>query len=60
MFEAAQRREKQQWAIEKPKLDDARKLRTIYSIDREDIEFTETLKHPREKVGIAFGISHVL
>ena len=36
---AAQKREKQEWAIEKPKLDNAWRLRGIYFIDREDGEF---------------------
>ena len=35
---AAQRREKQEWAIEKPKLEYARILRGIYSIDPSDQE----------------------
>ena len=39
MSDAAQRKEKQQWAIEKPKLDHARKLRGIYFIDLEDNKF---------------------
>ena len=44
MSNAAQRREKQEWAIEKPKLDNARKLRVIYFIDPKDEEFKETMK----------------
>ena len=36
---ADQKKEKQQWAIEKPKLDNARRLRGIYSIDPDDEEF---------------------
>ena len=36
---AAQRREKQEWAIENPKLEHARKLRGIYSIDPSDEEY---------------------
>ena len=39
MSKATQRKEKQQWAIEKPKLDNARKLGGSYFID------------PDEKVG---------
>ena len=35
----AQKREKQEWAIEKPKLDKARRLRCIYSIEPEDEEY---------------------
>ena len=45
--EAAQRKENKKWAIEKPKLDNARRLRGIYFIDPADVEFKETLKKPR-------------
>ena len=38
MSEAAQRKEKQKWAIEKPKLDNARRLRGICFIDPADEE----------------------
>ena len=40
--DAAQRKEKQKWAIEKRKLDIARKLRGIYFIVPADAEFKET------------------
>ena len=40
----AQRKEKQQRALEKPKLDNARKLRGIYVMDPEDEEFKETIQ----------------
>ena len=39
---AAQRKEKQQWTIEKTKLNNARTLRGICFIDPYDKEFTET------------------
>ena len=39
VFDASKRKEKQKWAIEKPKLDNARMLRGIYFIDPEDDEF---------------------
>ena len=45
MSEASKRREKQKGAIEKPKLDNARKLRGIYFIDPADEEFKETFKN---------------
>ena len=45
---ATQRGEKQQWFIEKPKLDNASKLRGIYFIDPEDIEFKETMRNARK------------
>ena len=45
--ENAKLREKHKWAIEKPKLDNARRLRGIYFIDPEDKEFKETIKNAR-------------
>ena len=41
MSEATQRKETQKWAIEKPKFDNARRLRGIYFIDPEDATFKE-------------------
>ena len=46
----AQLKEKQKWSIEKPKLDNARKLRGIYFIDPEDKEFKETIENARKKL----------
>ena len=46
----AKLREKQKWAIEKPKLYNARSLRGIYFIDLEDKEFKETIKNARKKL----------
>ena len=46
----AKLREKQKWAIEKPKLDNARRLQGIYFIDLEDKEFKETIKNARRKL----------
>ena len=43
-------REKHKWAIEKPKLDNARRLRGIYFIDPEDKEFKETIKNAIRKL----------
>ena len=40
---SAEKREKQEWANEKPKLDNARQMRGIYFIDLEDEEFKETI-----------------
>ena len=48
----AKLREKQKWAIEKPKLDNARILRGIYFIDPEDKEFKETIRNDRKKLEI--------
>ena len=46
----AKLREKQKWSHEKPKLDNARKLRGIYFIHPEDKEFKETIKNARKKL----------
>ena len=46
----AQLKERQKWSHEKPKLDNARKLRRIYFIDPEDEEFKETIKNARKKL----------
>ena len=42
--------EKQKWAIEKPNLDNARRLRGIYFIDPEDKEFKKTIRHATKKL----------
>ena len=47
LSDAAQRKGKQKWAIEKPKLDNARRLRGIYFIDPADAGFTETILKKR-------------
>ena len=44
MSEASKRNEKQQWAVERPKLDNARKLRGIHFMHPADEEFKETMK----------------
>ena len=46
----AKLRKKHEWAIEKPKLDNARRLRGIYFIDPEDKEFKETIGNARRKL----------
>ena len=40
---AQNRKKKQEWAKEKPKLDNARKLRGIYFIDPDDRKYSEIL-----------------
>ena len=50
MSKNAKLREKHKWAIEKPKLDNARRLRGIFFIDPEDKEFKETIKNARKKL----------
>ena len=52
LSDASKRKAKQKWAIEKPKLDNAKKLRGIYFIDSEDEEFKNIMKNARRKLGI--------
>ena len=52
MSHASKRKEKPKWAIEKPKLDTARKLRGIYLIDLDDEEFKEIRKNARRKLEV--------
>ena len=56
----AELREKHKWAIEKPKFDNARRLRGIYSIDPEDKEFKETIKNARKKLETTSGSRYAL
>ena len=44
----AKLREKHKWAIEKPELDNARRLRGIYLIDPEDMDFKKPLRMQEE------------
>ena len=46
----AKLKEKHKWSDEKPKLDNARRLRGIYFIDPEDKEFKETIENARKKL----------
>ena len=50
MSKNAKLREKQKRAIEKPKLDNARRLRGIYFVDPEDMEFKEIIKKAKRKL----------
>ena len=52
MSDAAKKKAKQRWAIEKPKLDNARQLRGIFFIEPEDVEFRHIIKHARRKLEI--------
>ena len=47
---AVRNREEQEWAEEKPKLDNARKLKGIYFIGPYDREYSEILKKARRKL----------
>ena len=49
MGKHAKLKEKQKWSEEKLHLENARKLRGIYFIDPEDMEFKETIKNAREE-----------
>ena len=48
----SQQKEKRHWAIDMPKLDNARKLRDIYYIDPYDMEFNDTMKNARKKLEV--------
>ena len=52
MSDAAKRKEEQKWAIEKPKLDNAKSLRGIYFIDPDYEEFKRIMKNARRKLEI--------
>ena len=45
-------KEKQNWASEKPKLENARRLTGIYFIEPEDNEFKEIIKNARKKLEV--------
>ena len=47
MSKNAKLMEKHKWSIEKPKLDNARRLRGIYFIDPEDMKFKEIFQNER-------------
>ena len=50
--DAAKKKAKQTWAIEKPKLENARQLRGIYFIEPDDEEFKLTMKAARRKLEV--------
>ena len=50
-------KEKQSWASERPKLENARKLRGIYFIDPEDKEFAEIIKNARKKLEVQTALA---
>ena len=60
MSKNAKLREKHKWAIEKPMLDNARRLRGIYFIDFEDMEFKEIIENACKKIGNANSSSYAL
>ena len=52
MSDASKRKEKQKLAIEKPELDNARTLRGIHFIDRDDGEFKDVMKNARRTLEV--------
>ena len=52
MSKAAKKKEKQEWASEKPKVDNARRSRGIYFVGTEDGEHKETIKLARKKLEV--------
>ena len=55
MSKAAHKKEKQEWAIEKTKLENARRLRGIHFTDPEDGEYKESFQKTQGKVGDTDG-----
>ena len=52
MSDAAKKKAKQKWAIERPKLDNARQLRYIFFIKPDDEELKPIMKNARRKLEI--------
>ena len=52
MSDASKRKAKQKWIIEKPNLDNARKLRGVFFIEPDDEEFKRTMKNARRNLDI--------
>ena len=52
MFDASKRKEKHKCAIEKPKFDNARRLRGIHFFVPDDEEFKDIMKNARRKLEI--------
>ena len=52
MSDASKRKEKQNWAIENPKLDNGRKLRGIHIIDPDDGEFKYIIRNACRKLEV--------
>ena len=50
--DASKRKEKQKWAIEKPKHENARRLRGIFFIDPDDDEIKRIMQNARRKFEI--------
>ena len=60
MSAASKRKEKQKWDIEKPKLDNARKLSGIYFLEPADRELKETIQNARRKLEVPMPAANAL
>ena len=60
MSDASKRKAKQKWFTERPKLDNASRLRGTYSIDPEDEEFKHTMKNACRRLGDSDASSNAL
>ena len=56
----SEERKRQEWANEKPKLDNAQRLRGIYFIDPEDGEYKEIIKNARRKLEVPVDAGNAL
>ena len=52
LSDAAKKKTRQKWAIEKPKIDNARQLKGIYFIEPDDEEFKPIMKAARRKLEV--------
>ena len=52
MSDASERKETRKWAVEKPKLDNARNLSDTNLIDPDDEEFKDIMKNARRKLEV--------
>ena len=48
MPKSSQQKERRHWAVEKPKLDNARKLRGVFYISPDDMALKDTMKNARK------------
>ena len=60
MSHASKKKAKQNWAVEKPKLDNARQLREIFFVEPNDEEFKRLTKTCSYKVGNSDASSNAL
>ena len=60
MSKAVQKKEKEKWVLEKPKLDKARKLRGIKCIDLAYGEYKDTIKKSKKEIRSSCGSGYAL